>query len=424
MRRRVVLLVTATTLLVLVSFLVPLTVLLGTLARDRAVGEATKDAQGLAVLVAVADSAQLRDAVTLLNERGDREVGVELADGTSLGPRDKGSATSLALARAGRSFTTTVGEGREVYVPVDTSNGRVVIRSFVGESVLNRGVSVAATILVVLAGGLLLIAVLVADRLGVSIVSPVRDLETTALALAGGDLSARAAVRGPHEVQEVAHALNVLGQRIRELLAAEREAVADLSHRLRTPLTALRLDAESCTDVVASERLLRHVDVLQRSIDEIIREARRPVREGMREECDAAEVVRARAAFWSILIEEQSRPFVLEVQPTPSPVRITADDLGAVVDALLQNALAHTPEGVEIALRVGPRPDGGAELVVTDAGPGFSAGAVERGVSTAGSTGLGLDIAVRAAEASGGFAVLGRAESGGASIVLVFGPAS
>ena len=40
-------------------------------------------------------------------------------------------------------------------------------------------------------------------------------------------------------------AVNRLAGRIGELLAAEREAAANLAHRLRTPLTALRLDAEA-----------------------------------------------------------------------------------------------------------------------------------------------------------------------------------
>ena len=50
---------------------------------------------------------------------------------------------------------------------------------------------------------------------------------------------------GPEEVRRVGAALNRLAGRIDELLAAERETVADLSHRLRTPLTAVRLDVES-----------------------------------------------------------------------------------------------------------------------------------------------------------------------------------
>lgn len=423
MRRQVVLLVTATTLLVLIAFLVPMAFLIKALASDRAVAEATKEAQNLAVLVAVTDPARLGEAVTLLNQRGEREVGLVLADGTSYGPPDRGSSASLALAKAGRSFTVSLHEGREVYVPVDTAAGRAVVRSWVPEAVLNRGVLPAVSVLVALGVGLLLITVFIADRLAWGTVRPVRDLEATALALGHGDLNARATIGGPHEVREVGHALNVLAQRIGELLEAEREAVADLSHRLRTPLTALRLDAEGLSDGAQAQRLLMHLDALQRTVDEVIREARRPVREGVRISCDAAAVVRARSSFWAVLMEDQGRPFTVEVVPSPHEVRVTEHDLGAALDALLQNALLHTPGRAGVHVRVAPGADRTTELVVADEGPGFPAGVDARGVSTAGSTGLGLDIARRTAEASGGRAVLGRTHEGGASVTLVLGPA-
>ncbi len=418
-----VLLVTATTLLVLVAFLLPLTLLLRTLAADRAVAEATKEAQNLAVLVAVAQPAQLADAVTLINQRGTREVGLVLPDGRALGPADRGDTASLELARAGRSFTTDVPGGREVYAPVDTASGRAVVRSFVPDRLLGRGVRPAVSILVALGAGLLLLTVLVADRLAAGTVRQMRDLEKTALALGHGDLAARATIGGPAEVREVGHALNVLAQRIGELLVAEREAVADLSHRLRTPLTALRLDAEAVRDETHRAQLLEHVDALQRTVDAVIREARRPVREGVAAGCDAAAVVADRAAFWSVLMEDQRRPFEVDVRPVPDLVRVTRDDLGAAVDALLQNALVHTPDGTAVRIAVRPAGDRRTEVVVSDAGPGYPSAALDRGRSTAGSTGLGLDIARRTAEASGGRLVLGESDEGGASVTLVLGPA-
>jgi signal transduction histidine kinase len=422
-RRQVVVLVTATTLLVLLAFLLPLTVLLRTLAVDRAVAEATKEAQNLAVLVAVADPGQLDAAVTLTNQRGDRRVGLVLPDGRSFGPTDPGMPQSLALALAGRSFTIGVPGGRQVYVPVDTARGRAVVRSFVPNRLLHNGVTPAVTVLVALGVGLLLLTVFLADRLASGTVRPMKDLERTALALGRGDLSARAAVGGPHEVREVAHAVNVLAQRIGELLVAERESVADLSHRLRTPLTALRLDVESVDDMVHRVRLLEHLDALQRTVDEVIREARRPVREGVLAECDAAQVVADRVRFWSVLMVDQGRPLDLDVRAAPDRVRTTAEDLGAAVDALLQNALLHTPDGTAVRVAVTPAAERCTTVVVTDEGPGYRVGAVDRGHSTSGSTGLGLDIARRTAESSGGRLVLGRSAEGGASATLVLGPA-
>jgi signal transduction histidine kinase len=105
----------------------------------------------------------------------------------------------------------------------------------------------------------------------------------------------------------------------------------------------------------------------------------------------------------------------------PAPVRVTAADLGAVVDALLGNVFAHTPEGTPVSVTVRPRTAGGAELVVADTGPGMDGSAVERGRSGAGSTGLGLDIARRTAESSGGnFRV--ASTRGGTTVTLELGP--
>ena len=84
-----------------------------------------------------------------------------------------------------------------------------------------------------------------ADRVARGVVRPVADLAHTAERLGAGDLDARVEPAGPPEIVEVGHTLNRLAGRIVELLAAERELVADLSHRLRTPITALRLDAEA-----------------------------------------------------------------------------------------------------------------------------------------------------------------------------------
>ena len=83
-------------------------------------------------------------------------------------------------------------------------------------------------------------------------------------------------------------------------------------------------------------------------------------------------------------------------------VRCAESDLASALDALLENAVAHTPEGAAIAVVVEDGVDGMVLLDVRDRGPGVPPGAVGRGRSDRGSTGLGLDIARSCAEASGG----------------------
>ncbi len=113
----------------------------------------------------------------------------------------------------------------------------------------------------------------------------------------------------------------------------------------------------------------------------------------------------------------------LEVPREPLVVQVSKDDLAACADVLLENVFTPTPEGAELAVRLSRRAGGGAWLVVSDDGPGFpSAEPVRRGLSGGGSTGLGLDIARRIAEESGGTLTIGRSASGGGCVTLGFGP--
>ncbi len=165
------------------------------------------------------------------------------------------------------------------------------------------------------------------------------------------------------------------------------------------------------------------MDGLQRTVNEIIREARRPAGRGTRIACDAAEVVAGRAAFWRPLADDQDRQLAIKITPGPVPVGVSHDDLAACTDILLENVFSHTPEGTAFSVRVSHRAGGGAWVVVSDGGSGFAdPDAARRGRSSAGSTGLGLDIARRIAEASGGTLTVGRSASGGGAVTLGLGP--
>jgi signal transduction histidine kinase len=135
-------------------------------------------------------------------------------------------------------------------------------------------------------------------------------------------------------------------------------------------------------------------------------------------------VVGDRVRFWSVLAEEEERAVSVELPDGALPVRVAATDLAAAVDALLGNVFAHTPEGTGFRVVVRAVPQGGAEVLVADDGPGLPdpARALERGRSSGGSTGLGLDIARRAAEASGG-AVRLMSSTAGTTVALELGPA-
>jgi signal transduction histidine kinase len=421
MRLRIILLVAATSSLVLVSFLIPLALVLRTLAADRAVSTATGQAQYMAALVTTQPADSLRLAIDEINAATGTTVTVFLPSGAELGqlaPRSQ----AIQLAQKGRSFTAEARGGEDVLVAVEgLPGGSAVISIFVPDSVLRHGVARAWLLLGCVGLLLLVLSVAVADQLARSLVRPIKDLALASDRLTAGDLSARATVAGPPEVRRAGAGLNRLAVRIGELLAHERETVADLSHRLRTPLTALRIDAESLRDGAEMERLLADVSAVERTVSGIIREARRPST-GARALCDAAEVVAGCAAFWWPLAEDQDRWMTIDLAPRPVPVQVSRDDLVTCTDILLENVFAHTPEGVALAVRLSPRAGGGAWLVVTDDGPGFGdADPTQRGVSRGGSTGLGLDIARRIAEASGGTLIIGRSASGGGAVTLGLG---
>jgi signal transduction histidine kinase len=418
MRLRVILLVMATSSLVLISFLIPLALVLRTLAADRAVSTATAQAQSMAPLVTTLPTDSLRLTIDQINAETGTPVTIFLPSGAELGQPAPRSA-AVQLARKGRSFTAEAPGGEQVLVAVEgLPGGPAVISAFVPDSVLHHGVTRAWLLLGCVGLLLLVLSVAVADQLARSVVRPIKALALASDRLAAGDLSARATVAGPPEVRRAGVGLNRLAVRIGELLAHERETVADLSHRLRTPLTALRIDAESLRDGAEMERMLADVSAVERTVSGIIREARRPSNASVRVSCDAAEVIGQCAAFWWPLAEDQDRWMTVDVAPGPVPVRVSRDDLVTCADILLENVFAHTPEGAALAVRLSPRP-GGAWLIVTDDGPGFGdADPTQRGLSRAGSTGLGLDIARRIAEASGGALVVGRSASGGGKVTV------
>jgi signal transduction histidine kinase len=424
MRLRVILLVVATSSLVLVSFLVPLALVLRNFTADRAVSAATFEAQHLAPLVATLGTNSLRLTVDGVNaENGNSPVTVFLPGGSELGQPAPRSA-AVDLAARGRSFTASRPDGVEVLVAVQGLPGRTaVIRTFVPNAELRQGVARAWLLLGGLGLGLLALSVVVADQLARSLVRPIVALAYASDLLATGDLTARATVAGPPEVRRAGTGLNRLAVRIGDLLAHERETVADLSHRLRTPLTALRIDAESLRNADEMTQLSADVESVERTVNEIIHAARRPTGGGAGAVCDASLVIAERAAFWWPLAEDQERPMMVDVVPGPVPVRTSSEDLAACTDILLENVFSHTPEGCAFAVKLSRRAGGGAWLVVADDGPGFpDTDSTERGRSSGGSTGLGLDIAQRIAEASGGTLTIGPSTSGGGAVTVGLGP--
>ncbi|MFL6203743.1 MAG: HAMP domain-containing protein [Acidimicrobiales bacterium] len=420
MRRRLFLVTLAVTTLLVAAFAIPLALLVRDVARDRAISDAEADQAALAPTLAVDGSpASVATAIESTRSGQEDRFAVLLPDGTQVGDQSGLDDDSVELARRKQlAFSESVHGGLDVYSPVVLGTGQVVVlRVHVPESLATEGVGESWLVLALVAGVLLVVAVLATDRLARSVTRPAADLAHTSRALAGGDVHARAKVAGPPEIADVAEALNILADRIDELRLAERERVADLSHRLRTPLTALRLDAERH----GAADLVEDVDRLEAEVTEVIRAARRPLHEEVAVRSDLAEALEERAAFWGALADDDGRSWDCRVEPPGHHwVRLPREDVAAAIDVLLGNVFAHTPDGAPYAvasIASGER----VALSVEDGGGGLDdeLAGIDRGTSTRGSTGLGLDIAASTARAAGGELRVERSERlGGARVVL------
>jgi len=416
----------ATTALIVISLIVPLGLLVRRQAEDRARVATEQQARSAAALVALALTLEtspqsLENAAESLSSG----VIVVLEDGTVIGDSLPGQGSLVDIAMTEQATVTAVVDGGwEVALPVIGAGGITVVDAFATDAALTEGVTEAWLLLAFL--GLLLIglAILVADRLGQRFVRPIRDLAGAAHLMSEGDLDTRvgldSASRVPPEITEVGAAFNTLAERLDQLLIEEREAAADLSHRLRTPLTSLRLQAETIDDAEDREDTLAQVDRLEAAIDRLI-EISRSERSALPESCELDVVVADRASFWRVLADEQEREFELELGAGKSELGVSAEDLGVVIDTLVGNVFAHTPPGTRFSITTGDT-ENRPWIVVSDHGHGFAdRSMVDRGVSGRGSTGLGLDIVRRTAELTGGHLDMNDRPGGGAVVHVWFG---
>ena len=432
MRRSLIATVAAAVGMVLLAMLVPMAVLLRDYALEDRLASAALEVQATETVVSSADN---KGAVNVYVERINQDnpilTTVLYPDGDAIGPHP-GEDDRVRQARStGQARVDDVAGGAEILVPVSLGGSSAapantpVIRIVVPEPGLGSGPALRAVL--VLAGlglALLVGALLMADRLGRSFVDPIRRLAAWTQRLGEDQRPAPVVADGPPEVRELASTLNRLVGRIDLLLERERQAVSDLSHRLRTPITALRLRIDALPAGDDRARLGDDLDRLQLMVDHVVSEARRSEREGLVAAAPGVEVLAGRARFWVPLAEDQGRSFTLDTDIAETPVRASRPDLEALLDVLLDNVFTHTPEGTALTVRLAPRPAGGLVLIVEDEGPGFPDGVdvVRRGTSGAESSGLGLSIAHQTATGSGGGLVVGSSPTGGGRVVVELGP--
>jgi signal transduction histidine kinase len=434
----------ATTTIAALAFLIPLALELREDARERALAEAERRS---ALVAGALTSRTGRDGLQRALEAAGGAPGQRpVVHGNIEGGTDGTRARSADVARATSSGTPIVADvagGLIRLEPVRVGKATGVVEVFVPTSVLTDGVSRTWWILLGVAMALVIGSVVVVDRLAAKAVASAKNLVRAALAVGDGDLGVRIQPSGPRELAEAGYAFNRMADRLVTSRTNERELVADLSHRLRTPLTVLRLDADALDSDDTTmgsftpaeldrrrtiRRIRQAIVTLEGEVDGLINTTRQAVaaqvaapEDGL---CDASEVVRDRMVFWSALAGDQNRPYRVVGATLRIPVPVARAELAAALDAVLGNVFRYTPQGTAFEVGVSRR-DGWVAVRVDDAGPGIPDPdrALRRGASDQGSTGLGLDIARRAAQQTGGSVSIDRARLGGASVVMLLADA-
>ncbi|MEV0638500.1 HAMP domain-containing sensor histidine kinase [Streptomyces sp. NPDC050619] len=240
------------------------------------------------------------------------------------------------------------------------------------------------------------------------ITRPLRELNTMASKFSDGDLTARSEVTGPTETQTLARTLNQAGERLDTLIASQRIFVADASHQLRTPLTALRLSLDNIADGVDDEFVREDVEQataevvrMSRLVNGLLVLARAEAKVTAAEPLSLRDIVHDRLAVWRPAADERGVTIALRGSIDGRPLVLASPGhLDQVLDNVLSNALEVSPDGGTITVRAQAQGDEVA-LSVLDEGPGMSDAEKSRafdrfwrGQGLTGRSGSGLGLAV------------------------------
>jgi len=284
-------------------------------------------------------------------------------------------------------------------------------------------VTLIVLLLVVLSVGTgAVVATVTARRLA----EPLSDVADRAARLGAGDFRSAPQRHGIPELDRVSDVLDTSAAALADLVQRERELVGDVSHQLRSRLTALqlRLD-ELATHPDPSARreamaALEQTEKLTAVLDELLDTAR-AARAAGAELQDLREGLSAVADEWRPALKALGRSLKLRV-PEGLLARVTPTRIREAVGALVDNAIQHGGGTVTLSARAA---ENSIVVEVADSGAGVPEELVphvfDRGVSVGSSTGLGLALARALVEADGGRLELARARP---AMFTIFLPAA
>ncbi|MGX2993343.1 ATP-binding protein [Streptomyces sp. JNUCC 64] len=285
----------------------------------------------------------------------------------------------------------------------------------------------------ILAVGVLAIAAVLGAVVARLLTKPLRQLNEMASRFSDGDLTARSPITGPQETRTLARTLNQGAERLDTLVAAQRIFVADASHQLRTPLTALRLSLDNIADGVDDEFVREDVEQataevvrMSRLVSGLLVLARAEAKVSAPEPVPLRELVADRLSVWRPAADERRVRIVLvgNAATTDDRLHVLAGpgNLDQVLDNVLSNALEVSPDGGTITVRLATADGDGALIEVLDQGPGMSAAEQSRafdrfwrgqGLTGRSGTGLGLAVVKQLVTDDGGTVTLRDAPHGG-----------
>jgi signal transduction histidine kinase len=215
----------------------------------------------------------------------------------------------------------------------------------------------------------------------------VESITSAAQSIIDGNFKRRVPVRGTNDdLDRLAQTLNIMLDRINELMESLRQVSSDIAHDLRTPLSRLRHRLEAVAGTQHTEAQLR--DAIAAAIsdtDDIlatfsallrISQIEAGTRRSAFAEIDFSQIVNDVAEAYAPSIQDEGKQLILSVAPGSSLVG-DRELLTQLVANLLENAIRHTPTGTKIEVSVGAH-EGDVVLAVADDGPGVPAEARER----------------------------------------------
>lgn len=425
------------------AFTVPVAFTLTAQLRDDTLQSVRREADTVALMAASGDPASRRALAALVHAYQHQTPG--RADVLALGrtavaplpmpaaPDDQAFTDALAgrtTTRWGRSAALNA-DGLVVTVPVQQTDGTVVaaVRVSYPAAPLNRRLWQIWGFRAALAAAVLAVAGVLGAAAARRLTRPLRLLNEMATRFGDGDLKARSPETGPPETRTLARTLNTGAERLDTLVGAQRAFVADASHQLRTPLTALRLSLDNIADGVDDESVRPDVDQataevvrMSRLVNALLALARAEAEVAAPPETVALDTaVAGRFEAWRAAGEERKVRF--RYVPDSGGLRVLAGHghLEQVLDNVLSNALQVSPDGAAVTLRVR---QAGAETVleVLDEGPGMPADERSRafnrfwrgrGLTGRTGSGLGLAIVKQLVTDDGGSVALDDAPGGG-----------